>query len=79
MRKKYKVGLIVISVLLLGVISLGVLRIFYHEEEEKRVKSQNVVDASDYVDKLMLCGKNKIDMVVYLSLVSIFKRFCKIC
>ena len=36
MRKKYKVGLIVISVLLLGVISLGVLRIFYHEEEEKR-------------------------------------------
>lgn len=36
MRKKYKVGLIVISVLLLGVISLGVLRIFYHEKEEKR-------------------------------------------
>ena len=36
MRKKYKVGLIVISVLLVGVISLGVLRIFYHEEEEKR-------------------------------------------
>ena len=36
MRKKYKVGLIVISVLLLAVISLGVLRIFYHEEEEKR-------------------------------------------
>lgn len=33
------------------------------EEEEKRVKSQNVVDASDYVDKLMLCGKNKIDML----------------
>ena len=36
MRKKYKVGLIVISVLLVGVISLGVLRIFYNDEEEKR-------------------------------------------
>lgn len=35
MRKKYKVGLIVISVLLVGVISLGVLRIFYNDEEEK--------------------------------------------
>ena len=50
MRKKYKVGLIVISVLLLGVISLGVLRIFYHEEEEKReVNVTSVIsNISDY-------------------------------
>ena len=50
MRKKYKVGLIVISVLLLGVISLGVLRIFYNDEEEKReVNVTSVIsNISDY-------------------------------
>ncbi len=50
MRKKYKVGLIVISVLLVGVISLGVLRIFYNDEEEKReVNVTSVIsNISDY-------------------------------
>lgn len=50
MRKKYKVGLIVIGVLLLGVISLGVLRIFYNDEEEKReVNVTSVIsNISDY-------------------------------
>lgn len=50
MRKKYKVGLIVISVLLVGVISLGVLRIFYNNEEEKReVNVTSVIsNISDY-------------------------------
>ena len=50
MRKKYKVGLIVISVLLLAVISLGVLRIFYNDEEEKReVNVTSVIsNISDY-------------------------------
>lgn len=50
MRKKYKVGLIVIGVLLVGVISLGVLRIFYNDEEEKReVNVTSVIsNISDY-------------------------------
>ena len=50
MRKKYKVGLIVISVLLVGVISLGVLRIFYNDEEETReVNVTSVIsNISDY-------------------------------
>lgn len=50
MRKKYKVGLIVISVLLVGVICLGVLRIFYNDEEEKReVNVTSVIsNISDY-------------------------------
>ena len=50
MRKKYKVWLIVIGVLLLGVISLGVLRIFYNDEEEKReVNVTSVIsNISDY-------------------------------
>ena len=36
MRKRYKIGLIVIGVLLVGVISLGVLRIFFNNNEEDR-------------------------------------------
>ena len=50
MRKKYKVGLIVIGVLLVGVVSLGVLRIFYNDEEEKReVNVTSVIsNISDY-------------------------------
>lgn len=35
MRRRYKVGLIVISVLLVGVIALGVFKIFYSSEEKK--------------------------------------------
>ena len=35
MRRRYKVGLIVISVLLVGVIALGVFKIFHSSEEEK--------------------------------------------
>ncbi len=35
MRRRYKVGLIVISVLLVGVITLGVFKIFHSSEEEK--------------------------------------------
>ena len=34
MRKRYKIGLIVISVLLVIVISLGVLKIFFNKDEE---------------------------------------------
>lgn len=37
MRKRYKIGLIVISVLLVIVIAIGILRIFFNEEEEKKV------------------------------------------
>lgn len=36
MRKRYKIGLIVMGVLLVGVISLGVLRIFFNNNEEER-------------------------------------------
>lgn len=35
MRRRYKVGLIVISVLLVGVIALGVFKIFHSSEEKK--------------------------------------------
>ena len=36
MRKRYKIGLIVISVLLVGVIGIGVLKVFMPSEEENR-------------------------------------------
>ena len=50
MRKKYKVGLIVISVLLVGVVSLGVFKIFYGDkEEEKDVNVSSVIsNINDY-------------------------------
>lgn len=35
MRRRYKVGLIVISILLVGVIALGVFKIFHSSEEKK--------------------------------------------
>lgn len=35
MRKRYKIGLIVIGVLLIGVISIGVLKIFFSSEENR--------------------------------------------
>ena len=40
MRKRYKIGLIIISVLLVGVIGIGVLKIFH--SDEKKVEEPNV-------------------------------------
>lgn len=51
MRKRYKIGLIVISVLLVGVISLGVLKIFFNNNEEERGEANvsNVIsNITDY-------------------------------
>ena len=51
MRKRYKIGLIVISVLLVGVISLGVLRIFFDNGEEDREEANvsNIIsNITDY-------------------------------
>ena len=36
MRKRYKIGLIIISVLLVGVIGIGVLKIFHSNKEIKQ-------------------------------------------
>lgn len=51
MRKRYKIGLIVISVLLVIVISLGVLKIFFNKDEElkKEANVSNVIsNITDY-------------------------------
>ena len=51
MRKRYKIGLIVISVLLVIVISLGVLKIFFNKGEElkKEANVSNVIsNITDY-------------------------------
>ena len=51
MRKRYKIVLIVISVLLVGVISLGVLRIFFDNGEEDREEANvsNIIsNITDY-------------------------------
>lgn len=51
MRKRYKMGLIVISVLLVIVISLGVLKIFFNKDEElkKEANVSNVIsNITDY-------------------------------
>ena len=51
MRKRYKIGLIVISVLLVGVISLGVLKLFFDnsEEEHEEANVSNIIsDITDY-------------------------------
>ena len=44
MRKRYKIGLIIISVLLASVIGVGVFKIFYsNDEEEKEPNVTNVI------------------------------------
>lgn len=50
MRKRYKIGLIVISVLLVSVIGVGVFKIFYsNDEEEKEPNVTNVIsNITDY-------------------------------
>ena len=50
MRKRYKIGLIIISVLLASVIGVGVFKIFYsNDEEEKEPNVTNVIsNITDY-------------------------------
>jgi len=45
MRKRYKTGLVIISILLLLVISVGVFKIFFGKEEEKPKNTTNVVSS----------------------------------
>ena len=50
MRKRYKIGVIVISVLLIGVIGIGVCKIFFsNQEEKKETNVSNVIsNITDY-------------------------------
>lgn len=50
MRRRYKIGLIVIGVLLVGVVSIGVLKIFFNNEhEEKEANVSNIISSiNDY-------------------------------
>ena len=50
MRKRYKIGLIVISVLLIGVIGIGVCKIFFsNQEEKKETNVSNIIsNITDY-------------------------------